>query len=393
MPANLVPLDIVDLDVILGMDWLHCNRAKLDYYEKVVTFHRPGLPAVTFVGVRYGLREGVVFALRVKKLLRKGCQDYLAYVVLNEDNSARVEDVRVVRHFPDIFPDDLPGLPLNRELRGACVFSKNDLRSGYYEMKIKREDVPKTTFRTHYGHYEFLVMPFGLTNAPIAFMDLMNRVFRPYLDKFIIVFIDDILVKVERKKPFGLLQPFPVSQWKWDNITMDFVYKLPRTRNGYDGIWLVEQFISAIVKFHGVPVSNISDRDPRFTSKFWFGKKGNLSPHYIGPYQITERVGEVAYLLELPPKLSKMHNVFHVSMLRRYVFDPSHVIPPQPLKINPDLTYDEVLVTYLDWKDKVPRNKAVRVVKVLWRNHSVEEATLVTKERMRDFYPCLFYDY
>ncbi|CAN6698020.1 unnamed protein product [Malus baccata var. baccata] len=303
-------------------------------------------------------------------------------------------------------------------------------------------------------------------------------------------------VKAERKKSFGLLQPLPIPLWKWEDITMDFVYKLPRTRNGYDGIWVVvdqltksahfmpvcenyslsqlaERFISEVVRYHGVPVSIIYDLDPRFTSKFWvafqealgsrllyntvyhpqtdgqlertistledmlrssilqfgdvwhkrlsliefaynnsfhssismapfetlvyevgdwvflklsswkgvvrFGKRGKLSPRYIGPYEIVERVGEVAYRLALPPELAKVHNVFHVSMLRKYISDPSHLILPQPLEINPDLTYNEVPVTIRDWKDKVLRNKTVRMVKVLWRNHSVEEATWETE--------------
>ena len=85
-----------------------------------------------------------------------------------------------------------------------------------------------------------------------------------------------------------------------------------------------------------------------------------------------------------------MHNVFHVSMLRHYVSDPSHVIPSQSLEISPDLTYEDEPMTILDWKDKVLRSKTIRMVKVMWKNNSVEEATWETEDRMRDLYPRFF---
>ncbi|CAN6721632.1 unnamed protein product [Malus baccata var. baccata] len=121
-----------------------------------------------------------------------------------------------------------------------------------------------------------------------------------------------------------------------------------------------------------------------------FGKRGKLSHQYVGPYQIIERIGAVAYRLELPPELSQIHNVFHVSMLRKYVSDPSHIIQIEPLEVNPDVSYVEEPVAIIDRQDKVLRNKVIHLVNVLWRNHAIEEATWETEESMQNQYPFLF---
>ncbi|XP_052478414.1 uncharacterized protein LOC128033955 [Gossypium raimondii] len=121
-----------------------------------------------------------------------------------------------------------------------------------------------------------------------------------------------------------------------------------------------------------------------------FFRKGKLSPRFIGTYHIIKRIGRVAYQLELPPESDRIHNVFHVSMLRRYQSNPSHVILVEDIKVRSDLTFEEELEHTIDLDVKVLRTKQVPLVKVLWRNHDLSKATWEPEDAMRQQYPHLY---
>ncbi|XP_070056177.1 uncharacterized protein [Nicotiana tomentosiformis] len=149
--------------------------------------------------------------------------------------------------------------------------------------------------------------------------------------------------------------------------------------------------------------SNVRRKDLEFKEDDWvllkvsptrgvmrFGKKGKLSPRYVGPYKIIQRIGQVAYRLELPPEMSLVYLVFHVSMLKKVVGDPSLIVPIDTIEVNKELTYEEILVVILDKQVRKLRNKEIASVKVLWRNQQVEEATWEAEEEMKKKYPNLF---
>ena len=123
-----------------------------------------------------------------------------------------------------------------------------------------------------------------------------------------------------------------------------------------------------------------------------FGKPGKLSPRFVGPFEILERIGIVAYRLVISSSMTSVHKVFHVSMLRKYTPDPTHVVDWGQIEVDTDGTFEEGPVCIVDSRDQVLRRNTVRLVKVLWRHYGVEEYTWEREDTMRATYPSLFRD-
>ncbi|XP_072962641.1 uncharacterized protein [Typha angustifolia] len=204
-------------------------------------------------------------------------------------------------------------------------------------------------------------------------------------------------IKIEHQRSAGTLRPLPIPEWKWEHITVDFVVGLPKTLKKKDSIWVAQSQEKSYVDRQRRDLEFLVGDKVFLKVSPWkwvfrFGKKGKLSPRYIGPYEILARIGPVAYQVELPSELSQIHNMFHVSVLRKYLYGPSHVLREKPIQLRNDLSYEEQPVQIIDRCVKTLRRRVVPLVKVLWRHHGVEEATWELEEEMQSTYPHLFID-
>nr|GEX16173.1 putative reverse transcriptase domain-containing protein [Tanacetum cinerariifolium] len=582
---DLLLVELGSFDVIIGMDWLSRYNAVIACAEKLVR--------IPFGNEILTIRVNIISCSKAQEYMSKGCHVFLANITSTKDedksNGKRLEDIPVVREFLEFFPKDLPGIPPTRQVEfridlvpGAAPVARTPYQLAPYEMKeladqlqeltdkgfirqssspwgtpilfVKKKDESFWMCIDYRELNKLTVMPFGLTNAPAVFMDLMNRVCKPYLDKFVIVFIDDILiyskdekeheehlkvlrgkvnvvadalsrkeqeplrvralvmticldlpkqilnaqikarkpkniknedvggmlvenakhskaireqklephikklywwpnmkadiatyvskcltcakVKAEHQRPLGLLVQPKIPEWKWDNITTEFVTKLPKSSQGYNTIWVIVDrltksaiftpiretdpmdklakiYLKEVVTRHGIPVSIISDRDPRFASNFWrslqnalgtrldisiayhpktngqsertiqtlkdmlracaidfgkgvvrFGKRGKLNPRYVGPFKVLERVGDVAYKPDLLEELSRVHNTFHVSNLKKCHADEPLAVLLDGLHVDDKLHFVEEPVEIMDREVKWLKRSCIPLVKV-----------------------------
>ncbi|GJV17492.1 putative reverse transcriptase domain-containing protein [Tanacetum coccineum] len=697
---DLIPFGHGNFDVFIGMDWLSNHKAKIIFQEKVV---------------RIPLLDG-----KVLRVLGERPKEKARLLMSVKASDKKQGEIVVVRYFPKVFLNDLSRLlPLREiefwielipgavliakspyclapseleelsgklkelqdkvknhylfpriddlfdQLQGSQFFSKIDLRSGYHQLRVHEDDIPKTAFRTCYGHFEFTIMPFVLTNATAVFMDLMNRVCRPYLDKFVMVFIDDILIYSKTREehvehlriklcnaPVLALFDVPKALWHivmrsklglrcvliaksdydceilyhpgkvnvaadalsrkeivplkgdvrtltmdeahkskysihprankmyydlrdrywWPGIkkdiaeyvAMDFVTKFPRTSSGHDTIWVIVDRLTKSTHFlpmradykmdrlailylnekvarHGVPISIISDRDSHFTSRFWqsmqealgthldmsttyysqtdgqrgrtiqtledmlracvldfggswdvhlllvefsynnsyhssvrcapfkalygikchspimwdevgegqligpelvqettekisqikdrlktardrlkiyadkrrkplefcvgdyvllkvspwkgvvrFRKKGKLAPRFVKPFDIIDKVGPIAYKLDLLEELNGVHDTFHVSNLKKCMADPILQVPLDKIRVDDKLNFMEEPMKILEREFKKLKRSRIAIVKVRWNSKRGPEFTWERKDKMRLKYPHLF---
>ncbi|GKB05072.1 putative reverse transcriptase domain-containing protein [Tanacetum coccineum] len=300
-----------------------------------------------------------------------------------------------------------------------------------------RKDIPKEKLKPRADRTLCL-------NAEVCYLAIWRLKIRDYAriphdHKFLSRVPTD--VKAGHQRPSGLLVQPAIPEWKWDNIMMDFITKLPKSSQGFDTIWVIVDrltksahflpirendpldklarlYLNKIVVRHGIPVSIICDRDGRFMSNFWrsfqkalgtdligdrvmlkvspwkgvvrFGKRVKLNPRYVGPFKVLAKVGKVAYSLELPKELSRVHHTFHMSNMKKCYADEPLVMPLEGIHVDDKLQFVEEPVEIIEWEIKRLNQIRIPLVKVCWNSRIGPEFTWEREDSFKQKYPQLF---
>nr|GEY83714.1 putative reverse transcriptase domain-containing protein [Tanacetum cinerariifolium] len=493
----------------IGMDWLSNYKAEIICHEKVVRIpltngmvfrvlgERPKEKARLFMSAKASDKKPEEIVV-LEKSLRYSRMTYLDYRLFGK-LSFELRQLKELQDKGFIRPSSSPwGAPV--------LFVKK--KDGSFRISIEYRQLNKLNIKNHYplpkiddlfdqlsryGHFEFTIMPFGLTNTSAVFMDLMNRVCRPYLDKFVIVFIDNILIysKTQEEHVEHLSQKeLNMEQRRWIELFSDYDCEIryhpgksgikdkiviaqneavdkflglqkgldemmeqrsDRTLYYLDRIWTLEDMLRACVldfrgswdvhlllvefsynnSYHssvryapfealygksvvrqlcGLSLEKESYADKRrkplefsvgdyILLKVLFGKvvvqfrkKQKLAPRFVGPFEIIEKVGPVAYRLDLPEELNGVHNTFHLSNLKKCLADPTLQVSLDEIRVDAKLNFVEEPMKILEREFKKLKRSRIAIVKVLWNSKRSPEFTWEREDQMKLKYRHLFSD-
>ncbi|GKB99225.1 putative reverse transcriptase domain-containing protein [Tanacetum coccineum] len=471
---DLMPIKLGSFDVVIGMDWfLSKYHAKILCDEKVVHIPING-ETLIIRGDQSKTRLNLISCIKTKRYISRGCQVFMIQVMEKKSDEKRLEDIPVVKEFSDVFPEDLPGLPLVRQvefqidlipgaapvaqtpyrlapsemqelsnqlqeladrgfirpstspwgapvlfvkkkdgsfrmcidyrelnkltiknryplpriddlfdqLQGSSVYSKIDLRSGYHQLRVRDEDIPKTAFRTRYGHYEFQFSKCDFWIRIVQFLGHLIDSQGLHVDPAKIEAVKNWTsptTPTEVRQFLGLASYYQRFIEGFSKIAKPLT-KLTQKNKNY--IWGEEQesafnYLNKNSVMHQFSITRRNDAllfTVMLLFKLWTQK----------------RIGPVAYKLKLPEELSSIHNTFHVSNLKKCLSDESLFIPMKELQLDDKLNFVEEPVEVMDREIKQLKRSRIPIVKVRWNSKIGPEFTWEREDEIRAKYPHLF---